>query len=154
MKDKRFEQMSTRCLFLLISDCLAWFWKNCTSRTYGDSRMRRIGKYAAWGWSVSSKVSQPCQIRDTPVYGDIPLLLTMANFHMQMFQTFHFIYFVNTIFVSSYNIMYTENPEETQVIVSSMNMGYDLRSAAHVYFVVPSHRTDLGHEIICCGLSQ
>ena len=34
----------------------------------------------------------------------------------------YFIYFFNTIFVSSH--MYPENPEGTQVIVGSMNMGY------------------------------
>ena len=66
----------------------------------------------------------------------------MANFHMQMFQKNYF--FLNTMFMSSYNIMCPDNPEETQVIVSSMNMGYDLRSAAHVDIVVPSHRTDWG----------
>ena len=31
-------------------------------------------------------------------------------------------FFLNTIFVPSH--MYPENPEETQVIVGSMNMGY------------------------------
>ena len=35
-----------------------------------------------------------------------------------------FFFFLNTIFVSSH--MYPENPEGTQVIVGSMNMGYML----------------------------
>ena len=35
-----------------------------------------------------------------------------------------FLYFFNTIFVSS--CMFPENPEGTQVIVGSMNMGYDI----------------------------
>ena len=37
-------------------------------------------------------------------------------------QSLHIILFFNTIFVSSH--MYPENPEGTQVIVGSMNMGY------------------------------
>ena len=36
--------------------------------------------------------------------------------------TFMIFFFFNTIFVSSH--MYPENPEGTQVIVGSMNMGY------------------------------
>ena len=38
-------------------------------------------------------------------------------------------YFLNTIFVSSH--MYTGNPEETQVIIGSMNMGYDIAYIRH-----------------------
>ena len=38
--------------------------------------------------------------------------------------------FLNTSFVyQANNIMYPENPEETQVIVGSMNMGYDIYPA-------------------------
>ena len=48
-----------------------------------------------------------------------------------------FLFFFNTIFVSSH--MYPENPEGTQVIIGSMNMGY-------IYPTLP------GIELITCSV--
>ena len=49
---------------------------------------------------------------------DIIIIKVILATVIQLFQFFFF----NTIFVSSH--MYPENPEGTQVIVGSMNMGY------------------------------
>ena len=48
------------------------------------------------------------------------------------------VFFFNTIFVSSH--MYPENPEGTQVIVGSMNMGYD------IYPTLPIEPTNWGDK--------
>ena len=58
--------------------------------------------------------------------------------------------FFNTIFVSSH--MYPENPEGTQVIVSSMNMGYisDIaRNRTHNLFHPKREPIPLDHIAIC-----
>ena len=60
---------------------------------------------------------------------------------------FFFFLFFNTIFVSSH--MYPENPEETQVIVDSMNMGYisdTARNRAHNLFRPKREPIPLGHS--------
>ena len=57
------------------------------------------------------------------------------------------IYFFNTIFVSSH--MYPENPEGTQVIVDSMNMGYlsdTARNRTHNLFRPKREPIPLGHS--------
>ena len=57
------------------------------------------------------------------------------------------IHFFNTIFVSSH--MYPENPEGTQVIVGSMNMGYisdTARNRAHDLFRPKREPIPLGHS--------
>ena len=56
-------------------------------------------------------------------------------------------FFLNTIFVSSH--MYPENPEGTQVIVSSMNMGNisdTARNRTHNLFRPKWGPTPLGHS--------
>ena len=55
--------------------------------------------------------------------------------------------FLNTIFVSSH--MYPENPEGTQVIVGSMNMGYisdTARNRSHNLFRPKREPIPLGHS--------
>ena len=55
--------------------------------------------------------------------------------------------FFNTIFVSSH--MYQENPEETQVIVGSLNMGYisdSARNRTHNLFRPKREPIPLGHS--------
>ena len=55
--------------------------------------------------------------------------------------------FLNTIFVSSH--MYPENPKGTQVIVSSMNMGYisdTARNRTHNLFRTKQEPIPLGHS--------
>ena len=55
-------------------------------------------------------------------------------------------FFLNTIFVSSH--MYPENPEGTQVIVGSVNMGYisnTARNRAHNLFCPKREPIPLGH---------
>ena len=55
--------------------------------------------------------------------------------------------FLNTIFVSSH--MYPENPEGTQVIVGSMNMGYisdTARNRTHNLFRPKREPIPLGHS--------
>ena len=47
---------------------------------------------------------------------------------------FFYFFFVNTIFVSSH--MYPENPEGTQVIVGSMNMGYISDTIYSIYHML------------------
>ena len=57
------------------------------------------------------------------------------------------IIFFNTIFVSSH--MYPENPEGTQVIVGSMNMGYisdTARNRTYNLFRPKREPTPLGHS--------
>ena len=56
-------------------------------------------------------------------------------------------YFLNTIFVS--NHMYPENPEGTQIIVGSMNMGYisdTARNRTHNLFRPKREPIPLGHS--------
>ena len=56
-------------------------------------------------------------------------------------------FFFNTIFVSSY--MYPENPEGTQVIVGSKNMGYisdTARNRTHNLFRPKREPIPLGHS--------
>ena len=64
----------------------------------------------------------------------------------------NFFFFFNTIFVSSH--MYPENPEGTQVIVGSMNMGYisdTARNRTHNLFRPKREPIPLGHsDHICC----
>ena len=58
-----------------------------------------------------------------------------------------FFFFFNTIFVSSH--MYSENPEGTQVIVGSMNMGYisdTARNRTHNLFRPKREQIPLGHS--------
>ena len=60
--------------------------------------------------------------------------------------------FFNTIFVSSH--MYPENPEGTQVIVGSMNMGYvfdTARNRIHNLFRPKREPIPLGHSEDCGG---
>ena len=60
---------------------------------------------------------------------------------------FYFLFFFNTIFVSSH--MYPENPEGTQVIVGSMNMGYisdTARNRTHNLFRPKREPIPLGHN--------
>ena len=55
--------------------------------------------------------------------------------------------FFNTIFVSSH--MYPENPEETEVIIGSMNMGYisdTARNRTHNLFLHKRELIQLGHS--------
>ena len=62
-----------------------------------------------------------------------------------------FFFFFNTIFVSSH--MYPENPEGTQVIVGSMNMGYisdTARNRAHDLFRPKREPIPLGHSTEIC----
>ena len=62
-----------------------------------------------------------------------------------LFQSINF--FFNTIFVSSH--MYPENPEGTQVIVGSMNMGYisdTARNRTHNLFRPKREPIPLGHS--------
>ena len=59
----------------------------------------------------------------------------------------HHHFFFNTIFVSSH--MYPENPEGTQVIVGSMNMGYisdTVRNRTHNLFCSKRKSIPLGHS--------
>ena len=51
-----------------------------------------------------------------------------------------FFSFFNTIFVSSH--MYPENPEGTQVIVGSMNMGYDIYPTLPGIELIPKTKTN------------
>ena len=58
-----------------------------------------------------------------------------------------FIFFFNTIFVSSH--IYPENPKGTQVIVGSMNMGYisdTARNRTHNLFSPKRESIPLGHS--------
>ena len=58
------------------------------------------------------------------------------------------LFFFNTIFVSSH--MYPENPEGTQVIVGSMNMGYisdTARNRTHNLFRPKREPIPLGHSV-------
>ena len=67
---------------------------------------------------------------------------SLCNVHMQ-----RFLEFFNTIFVSSH--MYPENPEGTQVIVGSMNMGYisdTARNRTHNLFRPKRESIPLGHS--------
>ena len=60
---------------------------------------------------------------------------------------FYFFLFFNTFFVSSH--MYPENPEGTQVIVGSMNMGYisdTARNRTHNLFRPKREPIPLGHS--------
>ena len=64
-----------------------------------------------------------------------------------------FLMFFNTIFVSSH--MYPENPEGTQVIVGSMNMGYisdTARNRTHDLFRPKREPISLGHSAEMCIL--
>ena len=57
------------------------------------------------------------------------------------------IFFLNTIFVSSH--LYPENPEGTEVIVGSMNMGYiseTARNRTHNLFRPRCEPIPLGHS--------
>ena len=61
-----------------------------------------------------------------------------------------FVFFKNTIFVSSH--MYPENPEGTQVIVGSMNMAYisdTARNRTHNLFRPKRESIPLGHSDGC-----
>ena len=66
----------------------------------------------------------------------------------------YLLYFFNTIFVSSH--MYPENPEGTQVIVGSINMGYisdTARNRTHNLFRLKREPIPLCHsdgQIIVC----
>ena len=66
------------------------------------------------------------------------------------FYLFIYLIFVNTIFVSSQ--LYPENPEWTQVIVGSMNMGYisdTARNRTHNLFHPKQELIPLGHSDGC-----
>ena len=71
------------------------------------------------------------------------VLEKFSNFQINCF----FVFFLNTIFVSSH--MYPENPEGTQVIVGSMNMGYisdTARNRTHNLFRPKCAPIPLGHS--------
>ena len=66
---------------------------------------------------------------------------------LKLFEYYYYIFFFNTIFVSSH--MYPENPEGTQVIVGSMNMGYisdTARNRTHNLFRPKREPIPLGHS--------
>ena len=71
---------------------------------------------------------------------------------------YYYYFFFNTIFVSSH--MYPENPEGTQVIVGSMNMGYisdTARNRTHNLFRPKREPIPLGHSdehwVHCCSFA-
>ena len=69
------------------------------------------------------------------------------NKYLHISVVFCFVFF-NTIFVSSH--MYPENPEGTQVIVGSMNMGYisdTARNRTHNLFRPKREPIPLGHSV-------
>ena len=79
--------------------------------------------------------------------------MTSCNSTGEYFYNFLRNFFFNTIFVSSH--MYPENPEGTQVIVGSMNMGYisdTARNQTHNLFRPKRELIPLGHSDLCSSL--
>ena len=72
---------------------------------------------------------------------------SLQSLNAQQNNIFFFFFFFNTIFVSSH--MYPENPEGTQVIVGSMNMGYisdTARNRTHNLFRPKREPIPQGHS--------
>ena len=97
------------------------------------------------GRSVS--VATACHVIHHSVHVDAEGFNSMFHFNTVLLFVMHGSIVFNTIFVSSH--MYPENPEGTQVIVGSMNMGYisnTARNRTHNLFRPKRESIPLGHS--------